>query len=62
MTGQTGGGIHEQNANTVIAQWLNDAGHDWVEEAEHTGVIEDSNTRPDIVIRQGGRMPVIVEC
>ena len=62
MTVPATGGLHEQNANTVIAQWLNDAGRGWVAEAERTHVMEGSNARPDIVVRQGGRMPVIIEC
>ena len=62
MTGRTTGGLHEHNANTVIAQWLNDTGRYWIAAAERTHVIEGSNARPDIVIRQGGRMPVIIEC
>ena len=62
MTGRATGGLHEQNANTVIAQWLNDTGRNWIAEAERTGVIEGSNARPDIVIGEGDRMPVIVEC
>ena len=62
MTGRATGGLHEHNANTVIAQWLNDAGRNWIAESERTHVMEGSNARPDIVIRQGGRMPVIIEC
>ena len=62
MTGRASGGLHEQNANTVIAQWLNDTGRNWIAEAERTGVIEGSNARPDMVIGEGDRMPVIVEC
>lgn len=62
MTGPATGGLHEQNANTVIAQWLNGAGRGWVAEAERTHVMEGSSARPDIVVRQGGRMPVIIEC
>ena len=62
MTGRATGGLHEQNANPVIAQWLNDTGRNWIADAERTGVIEGSNVRPDIVIREGDRMPVIVEC
>ena len=62
MTGQVAGGLHEQNANAVIAQWLNDTGRNWIAEAERTGIIEGSNARPDIVVREGDRMPVIVEC
>ena len=62
MSADATGGRHEHNANAVIAQWLNDAGRDCTAAADRTGVIAGSNARPDIVIRQGDRMPVIVEC
>ena len=62
MTGDPAGGLHEQNANIVIAQWLNDAGRNWNAAAERTGVVAGRNVRPDIVIREGDRMPVILEC
>ena len=56
------GGFHEHDANSVIAEWLNNAGRDWQASAERTGTLIGSNDRPDIIIRQGDRMPVIVEC
>ena len=56
------GGFHEQSANSVIADWLNDAGREWQASAERTYTLIGSNARPDIIIRQGDRMPVIVEC
>ena len=56
------GNLHEQEANSVIAEWLDGAGRGWQADAERTGVMVGSNDRPDIVIRQGDRMPVIVEC
>ena len=56
------GGFHEHDANSVIAEWLNDAGRNWQASAERTGTLIGSNDRPDIIIRQGDRMPVIVEC
>ena len=56
------GGFHEQNANSIIADWLNDAGRDWHASAERTHTLIGSNARPDIIIRQGDRMPVIPEC
>ena len=62
MAGQVIGGLHEQEANSVIADWLNDAGRGWRADAERTGALADSNDRPDIIIRQGDRMPVIIEC
>ena len=62
MPGQPTGGLHEQNANTITAQWLNDTGRQWQAQGERTRTISGSNERPDIVIAEGGRMPVIVEC
>ena len=62
MTQFSIGGFHEQSANGVIAAWLNDAGRDWEASAERTHTLIGSNARPDIIIRQGDRMPVIVEC
>ena len=56
------GGFHEHDANTVIAAWLDDSGRDWHASAERTHTLIGSNARPDIIIRQGDRMPVIVEC
>ena len=56
------GGLHEHDANSVIAEWLNNAGRNWQASAERTGTLIGSNERPDIIIRQGDRMPVIVEC
>ena len=62
MPGQPTGGLHEQNANTIIAQWLNDTGRQWQARGERTRTIIGSNDRPDIIIAEGGRMPVVVEC
>ena len=62
MTSQSTGGLHEQNANAAIARWLNTVGRQWQANGDRTGTIQGSNRRPDIVITQGGRMPVIIEC
>ncbi len=62
MVQQVVGGLHEQEANSAIADWLNDAGRGWQADAERTGALIGSNDRPDIIIRQGDRMPVIIEC
>lgn len=56
------GGFHEHDANSAIAEWLNTAGRNWQASAERTGTLIGSNDRPDIIILQGDRMPVIVEC
>ncbi len=62
MTEAPIGGLHEHDANSVIAEWLNAVGKGWQADAERTGALAGSNDRPDIIIRQGDRMPVIVEC
>ena len=62
MTQTPIGNLHEQEANSVIAEWLNDAGRGWQADAERTGVLVGSNDRPDIIIHDGFRMPVIIEC
>ena len=62
MTQAPIGNLHEQEANSVIAEWLDDAGRGWRADAERTGTIVDSNERPDIIIHDGFRMPVIIEC
>ena len=62
MTTQAPGGLHEQTANPLLAEWLNAAGRQWQASAERTGRLLNSGGRPDIVITQGDRMPVIIEC
>ena len=61
MAGQPIGEFHENSVNYELGKWLNTVGRDWIASGERTGVIVNSNRRPDIVIRQGDRMPVIVE-
>ena len=62
MTQQPIGGLYENDANQVIAAWLGQARPDWQASAERTRTIQGSHDRPDIIIQQGDRMPVIVEC
>ena len=62
MTTQAPGELHEQTANTLLAGWLNAAGRRWQADAERLGRLQNSNGRPDIIITQGDRMPVIIEC
>ena len=62
MTQAPIGNLHEQEANSVIAEWLDDAGRGWRADAERTGALIGSYDRPDIIIRQGDRTPVIIEC
>ena len=54
------GGLHEQDANYAIAEWLQTRG-EWEASGERVGVIQGTQQRPDIVLTQRGRMPVIVE-
>ena len=56
------GNLREQEANSVIAEWLDRAGHGWRADTERTGALVGSNDRPDIIILQGERMPVLIEC
>ena len=62
MNQTTIGGFHEHDANQVIASWLNESRSDWQASGERTKTIKGSADRPDIVIQQGDRMPVIIEC
>ena len=62
MLQQPFGGLHEHDANQVIAAWLAHVRPDWQASAERTRTIQGSSDRPDIIIQQGDRMPVIVEC
>ncbi len=57
------GRMQEEAANLTIAKWLNSAKPEWTTTGERRGLIEgESQQRPDIIIRQGDRMPVIIEC
>lgn len=62
MTSQPTGGLHEQTANTIIARWLNTTGRSWTAAGDRTRTMAGSNERPDIIITEGGRMPVVIEC
>ena len=62
MPGQPAGGLHEQTANTIIARWLNTTGRRWTAAGDRTRMMAGSNERPDIIISEGGRMPVVIEC
>ena len=54
------GDLHEQTANEAIADWLGTRG-EWAAAGERVGVMQGRNARPDIVLTQGRRMPVIIE-
>ena len=60
-TRQTSGGLHENTANIIIAEWLNSAKREWSADGERTQRIQGSSKRPDIIITEGDRMPVIIE-
>ena len=56
------GELHEQDANTAIGTWLNAQKPTWSVQSERRGVMRaGSGLRPDIVVREGERMPVIIE-
>ena len=62
MTAQTLGNLHEQTASTIIARWLNTVGRGWTAAGDRTRTMAGSNERPDIIVSEGGRMPVVIEC
>ena len=63
MTSQSTGSLREDTANIVIADWLNTTGRQWEASGERARTIQDSpRDRPDIIVVEGDRMPVIVEC
>ena len=55
------GKMREEAANLTVASWLDSAKPEWNASGERQGIIEGTMERPDIVVRQGGRMPVILE-
>ena len=56
------GNLHEQTASTIIARWLDTAGRGWTAAGDRTRTMAGSNERPDIIVSEGGRMPVVIEC
>ena len=62
MTSQPAGGLHEHTANTIIARWLNTVGRSWMAGGDRTRMMAGSNERPDIIVSEGRRMPVVIEC
>lgn len=62
MTTQTTIGIlPEIEANSAIAQYLDECGKSWSANAERRQTLVDDNGRPDIVVRESGRRAVVVE-
>ena len=60
MTLQPLGGMHENTANETIAAWIGTR-KNWRADGERTGAIQGSADRPDIIVNEGDRMPVIIE-
>ena len=61
MMQETLGNLSEPEANSVIAEYLGGRGKAWSADAERRQTLIGSAGAPDIVIREAGRMPVIVE-
>lgn len=55
------GELFENTANVYIGRWLNSKKESWYASGERVGTIEGTGQRPDVIITEGDRMPVIVE-
>ena len=62
-TGPTGL-LYENTANNIIAEWLNTTGMAWeANGGERTRTLQGRpSEHPDIIITEGNRMPVVIEC
>ena len=60
-TPPTIGNLTEPDANSAIADYLNNVGVGWSANAERSQTLVGSSGRPDIVVRQDGRRAVVVE-
>ena len=60
-TQSTIGILPEIEANSAIAQYLDECGKGWSANAERRQTLVDDNGRPDIVVREPGRRAVVVE-
>ena len=60
-TQSTIGNLPEIEANSAIAQYLDECGKGWSADAERTQTLIDDNGRPDIVVRESGRRAVVLE-
>ncbi len=60
-TQATIGILPEIEANSAIAQYLDECGKGWTANAERRQTLVDDNGRPDIVVRESGRRAVVVE-
>ncbi|MCY4474935.1 MAG: hypothetical protein OXC83_05810 [Chloroflexi bacterium] len=61
MTTTTIGILPEIEANSAIAQYLDECGKGWSANAERRQTLVDDNGRPDIVVREPGRRAVVLE-
>ena len=55
------GGMYEDTANGTIGDWIGEQ-RDWTSNPERVGTIQGSGERPDILLVEGSRMPVAIEC
>ncbi len=55
------GNLSEPDANSAIADYLNQVGVGWSANAERSQTLIGDSGRPDIVVRQNGRRAVVVE-
>ena len=54
--------VREDTLNEWVAQWLNEhSARPWEASAEELGAIVGSRKQPDLIVRQTGRIPVIIE-
>lgn len=60
-TQSTIGSFPEIDANSAIAQYLDECGKGWSANAERRRTLVDDNGRPDIVVRESGRRAVVLE-
>ena len=61
MTQSTIGILPEIEANSALAQYLDECGKGWSANAERRQTLVDDNGRPDIVVRESGRRAVVLE-
>ena len=55
------GGMYEDTANGTIGDWIGEQ-RAWTSNPERVGTIQGSGERPDILLVEGSRMPVAIEC
>ena len=55
------GEFTEPEANSTIAQYLDECGKGWSANAERRQTLQNDNGRPDIIVRESGRRSVVLE-